>query len=127
MAGGIAAKTSHFALHRLKLNRETASVGADPAPDGRVGDWLGAVVPKRWAKRAVTRNMIKRQIFTLMVQTRTLSEVDRQSPAAGVAYVVRLRSEFDKNHFKSASSDLLKAAVRGELTALAAVVSGATT
>ncbi len=120
MAGGIAAKTPHFALHRLSLASERASTGTDPLFD-RSGTWLGAVVPKRWAKRAVTRNMIKRQIFTLMAQPRA----DKQPAAIGVAYVVRLRSEFDKRRFKSASSELLKSAVRGELSALSAALQGA--
>jgi ribonuclease P protein component len=109
MAGGIAAKTRHFALHRLSL----ATAGTDPNFD-RVGTCLGAVIPKRWAKRAVTRNMIKRQIFTLMAR----SHIDMPPPSPGVAYVVRLRAEFDKSHFKSASSDLLKVAVRDELVQL---------
>jgi len=69
--------------------------------------WLGAMVPKRWAKRAVTRNAIKRQIYTI-------------SGAAGArlpqaAYVVRLKAGFDRKQFVSASSEALKLAVREEL------------
>jgi RNase P protein component len=30
--------------------------------------WIGALIPKRWAKRAVTRNAIKRQIYTVSQQ-----------------------------------------------------------
>lgn len=113
MAGGIAAKTRHFALHRLSL----LTAGTDPLFD-RSGIWLGAVIPKRWAKRAVTRNMIKRQIFTLMAQP----QLDMPPPTPGFAYVVRLRAEFDKSHFMSASSKLLKTAVRDELAQLVDVV-----
>ena len=29
--------------------------------------WMGALVPKRWARRAVTRNAIKRQIYSVSV------------------------------------------------------------
>lgn len=69
--------------------------------------WLGAMVPKRWAKRAVTRNAIKRQIYSVAAHS------------AGVlpdrAYVVRLRSGFDRAVFVSASSVALKRAVRAEL------------
>jgi ribonuclease P protein component len=72
--------------------------------------WLGAMVPKRWARRAVTRNAIKRQIYNVSAHfADTL-------PCA--AHVVRLRSEFDRKQFISASSDALKAAVRAELEQL---------
>lgn len=68
------------------------------------------MVPKRWAKRAVTRNAIKRQIYNVSAQYEsTLSEG---------AHIVRLRSTFDRAHFSSASSDALKAAVRAELMQL---------
>jgi ribonuclease P protein component len=65
------------------------------------------MVPKRWAKRAVTRNAIKRQIYNISAQF---------EPHLGLAaHVVRLRAGFDRAHFVSASSDALKAAVRAEL------------
>ena len=72
--------------------------------------WIGAVVPKRHAKRAVTRNGIKRQIYAV-----SASFADRL-PAA--AHVVRLRTDFARKDFPSAWSDPLKAAVRGELLQL---------
>jgi len=71
---------------------------------------MGAMVPKRWAKRAVTRNMIKRQIYTIG------GSVASALPCA--AYVVRLRAVFDRQHFVSASSVALKREVRQELMAL---------
>jgi hypothetical protein len=49
---------------------------------------MGAMVPKRWAKRAVTRNTIKRQIYSVS------SEQAISVPAA--AHVVRLRAGFDR-------------------------------
>lgn len=73
--------------------------------------WLGAMVPKRWARRAVTRNSIKRQIYTLGGEIAPLL-------AFNTAYVVRLRTAFDRSQFVSASSDLLKSAVRAELQLL---------
>ena len=76
------------------------------------GSWLGAMVPKRWARRAVTRNAIKRQIYAVTA----LPEAQLQQPAA--AHVVRLRSTFDRKQFISPSSDLLKQAVRAELQQL---------
>ncbi|EJE52553.1 RNase P protein component [Acidovorax sp. CF316] len=72
--------------------------------------WLGAMVPKRWARRAVTRNTIKRQIYTVG------ATFEARLPQA--AHVVRLRSTFDRKQFISATSDQLKAAVRAELLQL---------
>ena len=68
------------------------------------------MVPKRWAKRAATRNAIKRQIYTVS------ADFSPQYPMA--AFVVRLRRDFSRKEFVSASSDLLKRAVRVELLAL---------
>jgi len=68
------------------------------------------MVPKRWARRAVTRNTIKRQVYTL-------GQVE-QGPLAQAAHVVRLRSGFDRQRFPSATSDALKTTVRRELQEL---------
>ncbi len=72
------------------------------------------MVPKRWAKRAVTRNMIKRRIYSLAISTH------RPNTAKGenVAYVVRLRSAFDPRLYKSATSAPLRLAISQELTGL---------
>jgi len=71
---------------------------------------MGALVPKRWARRAVTRNTIKRQIYTVS------QDFEPQLPKA--AHVVRLRAGFDRKQFVSATSSLLKQAVRAELQQL---------
>ena len=101
------ARTAHFALHRCPL-------GAAPETGVALFDapavWLGAMVPKRWARRAVTRNAIKRQIYVVGA-----AHADDLPQAA---HVVRLRAAFDRKEFVSASSDRLKAAVRHELTEL---------
>ena len=68
------------------------------------------MVPKRWAKRAVTRNAIKRQIYTVT------ADFSRMYPHA--AFVVRLRSGFARTDFVSAVSDQLKQAVRKEIQTL---------
>ena len=68
------------------------------------------MVPKRWAKRAVTRNTIKRQIYTVSADF-----LHGYPPAA---FVVRLRKEFSRKTFFSATSIYLKAAVRAEIVAL---------
>jgi ribonuclease P protein component len=71
---------------------------------------MGAMVPKRWAKRAVTRNTIKRQIYTV--------SADFEPDLSNRAHVVRLRASFDRAQFVSATSEALKASVRAELRQL---------
>lgn len=106
LAGSVLSKTRHFALHSCALNRpESVEPASSLFPADDV--WLGAMVPKRWAKRAVSRNTIKRQIYSV-------SAVFEASFSLR-AHVVRMRSAFDLTHFKSASSDALKQAVRAEL------------
>lgn len=120
MAGQTVSRTPHFALHRValpSLARFSADATSNAAPSSgstpkkalfAVADcWLGVIVPKRWAKRAVTRNTIKRQIYAVS------TDVSCQLPPA--AHVVRLRSGFDRAEFISATSDKLKVAVRAEL------------
>ncbi len=97
MAAGVVAKTPHFALHRTV-----------PCASGITQ--IGALIPKRWAKRAVTRNAIRRQIYGVMAQWAP------QLPVA--AHVVRLRASFDPKQFSSATSDALKQALRTELQQL---------
>ena len=60
--------------------------------------------------RAVTRNTIRRQIYE------TARAVPVGLPQA--AWVVRLRSEFSRKQFVSATSEPLKRAVRAELQQL---------
>ena len=100
LAGVTAARTPHFALHSAPLE----SALTVPAVV------LGVMVPKRWAKRAVTRNSIKRQAFNV--------GKDFEARLPNAAYVVRLRSGLDRTEFRSASSDHLKAAMRLELEQL---------
>ena len=123
MAGGTIARTAHFALHRLVLAAEAPGITAAPSEPGDQPDkvvpqalfafeatWLGAMVPKRWARRAVTRNAIKRQIYNVATGF--------EPGLLQAAHVVRLRVAFDRKQFVSASSDLLKQAVRAELLQL---------
>ena len=123
LACGIVARTPHFALHRTPLlSVAPADAGVSGEPKSRhprplfgVQDvWIGAMVPKRWARRAVTRNAIKRQIYQV-----GSSFGERLPPAA---HVVRLRATFDRSQFISATSDVLKRAVRDELEQLFARV-----
>lgn len=99
------AKTAHFALHAMAV--------ADSATRDLFvghGPWIGVLIPKRWAKRAVTRNAIRRQIYAV--------SQDCAQPWARQAVVVRLRSGFARQHFPSATSEALRRAVRTELLRL---------
>lgn len=106
LAGSTLARTPHFALHTVALNADQVDFTAKPLFNVPAV-WLGAMVPKRWAKRAVTRNALKRQIYAVS------QLYQAQLPVA--AYVVRLRSGFDRVQFTSASSDALKLAASTEL------------
>ncbi|MDP2418872.1 MAG: ribonuclease P protein component [Hydrogenophaga sp.] len=110
MAGALVAKTPHFALHRVALDAAHESAHAGRALFPVADAWLGVLLPKRWARRAVTRNAIRRQIYE------AAREKAQQLPQA--ALVVRLRSEFSRKQFVSATSDALKRAVRAELDQL---------
>jgi ribonuclease P protein component len=97
-----ARRSPHFALHQRLDGFQPSS------PDAQ---WhCGVVVPKRWAKRAVTRNLIKRQIHAVFK--------DRHPDWPHGAYVVRLTQGFAAQGFVSARSPGLSVAVRLELEGL---------
>ena len=77
---------------------------------GRI--WVGAVVPKRHAKRAVTRSLVKREIYAAAAR-------HRAALAPGL-WIVRLRAPFDRALFPSAASPALRRAVRSQLDAVLA-------
>ncbi len=128
------ARTAHFALHHLqgsptppskpagKRGSEELSTGEVPLPVQPVDDsvptepaaaaaqWLGMVIPKRHARRAVTRTLLKRQI-------RLLAGRHAAGWPAGL-WVVRLRAPWDRQVFPSATSYALASAASEELSAL---------
>ena len=111
LAGGVLVRTPHFALHSARLDQVLLEPQAAVLPVAASGIvWMGAMVPKRWAKQAVTRNAIRRQIYSVG------NEFESALPAA--VHVVRLRAGFDRKNFVSASSDVLKIALRQELQQL---------
>jgi ribonuclease P protein component len=118
MQAGSVARTTHFVLHEWKppVISSTGS-GYEKAPtlfvDGVLA--IGALTPKRWAKRAVTRNLIRRQIHAISQEF-----VSSLHPTA---YVVRQRAAFKLDTFVSASSVALKQTVREELHQLFSSVS----
>ncbi len=100
------AKTQHFALHAVTPSAAMAAAGLFPG----AGPWIGVLLPKRWAKRAVTRNTFRRQIYAISQQG--------AAQWAGQALVIRLRHGFSAQQFTSATSDALKRAARAELLRL---------
>jgi ribonuclease P protein component len=116
------ARSPHFAIHHLvatPLRRGRTvlpelSTGVAPdrpkaVDDSPSGVWIGTVVPKRHAKRSVTRTLIKRQIRS--------SFRGREDSLAPGLWVVRLRAPFDAARFTSAASDGLRSAAADELAA----------
>jgi ribonuclease P protein component len=72
--------------------------------------WAGAVVPKRHARRAVTRNLLKRQIRSAFARY--------ESGLPGGLWLVRLRRPLPAVEFASAASDRLRDVTRAELALL---------
>ncbi len=71
---------------------------------------LGLVVPKRHARRAVTRNAVKRQLRAAVAR--------RLSGLPLGDWVVRLRAPIPKQAFPSARSDTLLDLLRSEIEAV---------
>jgi ribonuclease P protein component len=120
------ASTVHFAVHHLPAAEAALSLpGTTPTGGelstirGETGERpvddiqpeparrLGVVVPKRHARRAVTRSLLKRQIY---------AAGGRHAAAlAQGLWIVRLRAPFDRAKFVSAASSSLREAARVEL------------
>ncbi|MFT3857702.1 MAG: ribonuclease P protein component [Aquabacterium sp.] len=78
---------------------------------------LGLVLPKKQARRSVTRSLIRHQArASLHRHADALAAAGRFADVDG--WVLRLRAPFDRQTFPSAASDALKNAVRVELEAL---------
>ena len=125
------ANTAHFAVHHVSDSPSVAAYARSKSitPELSTGEvdsgpllvddssaaaavWCGAVVPKRHARRSVTRTLLKRQIRAAMS--------GQQEALARGLWVVRLRAPFERNTFPSAASDALKYAARDELEQLLA-------
>lgn len=76
------------------------------------GHWAGCVIPKRHARRSVTRSLLKRQIRAALAR-------HAQALPQGL-WLVRLKAPFVPAQFPSAASDALRRAARAELDALLA-------
>ena len=129
------ARTPHFAVHHVhasalpvenassgpaaaELSTDATLPGASPVDESPLKRF-GVVVPKRHARRAVTRTLLKRQIYAAS---------DRHAAALDAGtWVVRLRAPFDKATFPSAASQALRLVARDELeTLFLAVIRAAT-
>ena len=107
MSGNKTSRTDYFSLHScdrvLVAQLKTSS-------DGSTNILFGALVPKRCAKRAVTRNSIKRQIRSIVSEQTKLS--------SNKAYVIRLHKVIKQTHSISANSDYIKEIIRNDLIVL---------
>ena len=120
-------RSAHFALHHLGERQQASlSAPAETSPQdlstsaAQDGDrpvdnfsddcWLGCVVPKRHARRAVTRNLLKRQIRAALAR--------HHVALPGGLWLVRLKSPFATAEFPSAFSSRLRDAARAELDGL---------
>lgn len=119
------AKTARFSLHYAPVAEEHAagklSTGDAPASSASVddparlasrGQRLGVVVPKRLARRAVTRHLVKRLVRVAVAARAALL-------APGI-WVVRLRAPIDLTTFHSAASEALRRSLGLELADLLA-------
>jgi ribonuclease P protein component len=123
-------RSAHFAAHHVAAcpslpsrggtERRSAELSTGDAPkltssvdnSAPRGLWLGTVVPKRLARRAVTRLLLKRQMRAAIARHAA------RLPAG--LWVLRLRTGFDPRQFPSAASHPLRHAARAELDALLA-------
>ena len=121
------ARSAHFALHHVsskptgpavwvpgakasQLSTVAAPTHPQPVDDLPTGHWIGYVVPKRHARRSVTRSLLKRQIRACF---------DRHGATLPCGlWLVRLRAGFSATEFVSARSVTLAQVARTELDGL---------
>lgn len=131
LATPVKARSAHFAAHHLARRPAPSRGGAKrprkielstddqedcpqavddqfaPPPDNW---WIGVLVPKRHARKATARNLLRRQI-------RGAIERHHACLAHGM-WLVRLRAQFDPRRFRSAAPAQLRQAARDELDSL---------
>jgi len=138
-------RTAHFVLHTLPLSAAGSDAAAptathlpselstmqaaaevtlvddrvELASDAGLKAWrLGLVLPKKQARRSVTRSLIRHQAReALRRHAPAVQASGRYGPEVD-GWVVRLRAPFDRQQFPSAASDALQAVVRQELDEL---------
>ena len=111
LSTSVCTEMAELSTGRAPLIRPSVDDRLDEAASGKLlGHWLGLVVPKKHAKRSVTRSLVKRAMRAVVRQ-----EMARLP--AGL-WVLRLSAPFDKKMFPSAASKALNAAVQNELALL---------
>lgn len=97
-----------------KLSTDAEEQGSEavekPAEQPPQGHWLGCMVPKRHARRAVTRNLIKRQMRAGFAR-------HEQKLAPGL-WLLRQHAGFAVSDYPSARSEALAQAARLEIERL---------
>lgn len=142
------ARTTHFVLHALPLVRAADAASAGSEPDalactsplssdeglqallcvnetvltasgcGPLAWRLGLVLPKKQARRSVTRSLIRHQARDALRRHAPLVWDAGRHGAEVDGWVVRLKTPFDRQLFPSAASRALSVAVRTELDEL---------
>jgi ribonuclease P protein component len=120
-------RSTHFAVHHLQaaplpsqralrhrlsqVLSTSSSTESDKAVDNGLGPiWLGQMLPKRHAARAVTRNLLRRQVRAAVTR--------HEARLAPGLWLVRLRRPFAAADFRSAASQALRRAAASELDQL---------
>jgi len=109
-SGPSAALYKRRKMDQTELSTVDAPLGASSVDKSPAGHWLGCVIPKRHARRSVTRNLLRRQIRSAMLS--------HASQLNSGLWLVRLRAPFAREKFPSAASDALRTAAFDELTLL---------
>lgn len=107
MSASIISRTTYFSLHSCDRHL-LAQWDRKYLSEEQI--LFGALVPKRWAKRAVTRNAIKRQIRSAVFSQNKLLH--------SKAYVIRLHKDLKSIQYPSAKSEQLKEVIRNDLKIL---------
>lgn len=129
------ARTIHFVLHHLPhtdakppadsglstaLDLQDAVCVDESAPPFELPGWrLGLVLPKKLARRSVTRSLLRHQARAAVVRHAPgVAVTDWAQKHPSDAWVLRLRAPFDRKQFPSAASEALSRVVRLELDTL---------
>lgn len=119
LAGDSARLSPGFPDNLSTGEAETGFTLVDDSSASRTPVWrLGLVLPKKQARRSVTRSLMRHQAREAF---RRHAEAVRAAGRHGGevdGWVLRLRAPFDRKQFPSAASAALSAAVRMELDAL---------
>jgi ribonuclease P protein component len=116
MRQGLRVSSPHFVLHCCPtISRPAPASGNSIGTSRTSSNRIGALLPKRWAKKAVRRNLLRRKIYAIAA-----SHLPALSQAAGLALdcVVRLRASWAVQAYPSASSPKLRQELGQELNTL---------